>query len=121
MPVSPEQLQQAVQQAVLTAAQQWQEAAAQMHQEFGTLRTQVQDAQAVPLPRDESTNLVDTQPRVLRRRRRLEGLERCLQKLCVRLFCAAWLTLGEISWTGAQRDVETGRSIVLDTAVLHAG
>ena len=60
MAVSPEQLQQAVQQAVLTAAQQWQEAAAQMHQEIGTLRTQVQGAQAVPLPRDESTNLVDT-------------------------------------------------------------
>ena len=35
-------------------------AAAQMHQEIGTLRTQVQGALAVPLPQDESTNLVDT-------------------------------------------------------------
>ena len=40
------------------------------------------------------------------------------------LFCAAGLTLGtngEISWTGAQRDVDTGGGIVLDAAVLHAG
>ena len=32
--------------------------------------------------------------RILRRRHRLEGLERCLQKLCVCLRCAAGLTLG---------------------------
>ena len=41
----------------------------------------------------------------------------------VLVFCTAWLTLGaigEISGTDAQRDVDTGRSIVLDTAVLHA-
>ena len=47
-----------VQQAVATATQQWQEAAAQMHQEIGTLRTQVQDAQAVPLPQEAPTSLV---------------------------------------------------------------
>ena len=56
---SPEQLQQEVQQAVATAAQQWLEAAAQMHQEIGTLRTQVQDAQAVPLLQEAQTSLVD--------------------------------------------------------------
>ena len=59
---------------------------------------------------------------VPRRQHGLEGLERCLQDLC--LFCTAWLTLGgigEISGTDAQPDVDTGRSIVLDTSVLHAG
>ena len=35
MPVSPEQLRQAIQQAVAAAAQQWHEAAAQMQQEIG--------------------------------------------------------------------------------------
>ena len=60
MAISPEQLQQAVQQTVATAAQRWQEAAAQVHQEIGTLRTQVQDAQAVPLPQEVPTSLVDT-------------------------------------------------------------
>ena len=34
--ISPEQLQQAIQQAVATAAHQWHEAAAQMQQEIGT-------------------------------------------------------------------------------------
>ena len=58
---SPDQLQQADQQAVATAAQQWQEAAALMHKEIGTLRTQVQDAaQPVPLPQEVPTSLVDT-------------------------------------------------------------
>ena len=62
--------------------------------------------------------------RVLRPQHGLEGLERCLQKLRVCLFCTAWLTLGavgEISGTDAQRDADTGRSVVHDTAVLHAG
>ena len=48
----------------------------------------------------------------------------CLQKLCVWLFCAAGLTLGtngEIRCTRAQRDLDAVQSIVLDTAVLHAG
>ena len=59
--VSPELLQQAVQQAVAEAAQQWQEAAAQMHQEIETLRTQLQDAaQTVPQPQEMHTSLVDT-------------------------------------------------------------
>ena len=50
--ISPD-IQQAVQQAVATGAQKWQEAAAQMHQEIGTLGTQVQDvAQAVPQPQE---------------------------------------------------------------------
>ena len=65
----------------------------------------------------------DRKTRVLRRRHGLEGLERCLQKLCVCLFCTFWLTLGtirEINGTDAQRDVDTGRSIVLGTAALHA-
>ena len=55
------------------------------------------------------------QARILRRRHRLEGLE---------LLCAAGLThgtYGEISRTDAQRDADAVRSIVLDTAVLHAG
>ena len=54
--------------------------------------------------------------RILRRRHRLEGLERRLQKPCVCLFFAAGLTLGtngEIRWTGAQRDADAVRSIVL--------
>ena len=104
--ISPEQLQQAVQQAVATAAQQRQEAAAQMHQEIGNLCTQVQDALAVPLPREATTS---QRTIVLRRRRRLEGLERCLQKLCVCMLCAAGHALGtngEISCTGAQRDAD---------------
>ena len=36
------------------------EAAAQMHLEIGTLRTQIQDAQAVPPTREVTTSLVDT-------------------------------------------------------------
>ena len=109
--ISPEQLQQAVQQAVATAA------AAQMHQEIGTLRTQRQEAAQ---PGGYATA---RKARILRRRHRLEGLERCLQKLCVRLLCVGGLTLGtygEISRTDAQRDADAVRSIVLDTAVLHA-
>ena len=35
-------------------------AAVQMHLEIGTLRTQVQGAQAVPQPREATTSLVDT-------------------------------------------------------------
>ena len=59
--LSLDQLQQAVQHAVATAAQQWQEAVAQMHQEIGTLRTQGQDAaQAVLPPQEVPTSLVDT-------------------------------------------------------------
>ena len=78
MSISEKQLQQVVHAALSTAAQQWQEAAAQMQLEIGILRTQVQDAQAVQPPRDATTSLVDTtarETRVLRRRRRLEGLE----------------------------------------------
>ena len=126
MAISPEQLQQAVQQSVATAVRQWPEAA-QMHQEIGTLRTQVQGAQAVPLPRDESKSggyATVRKTRVLRQRRRLEGSECCLQKLCECLLCTAWLSLGaigEISWTDAQRDADAVRSIELDTAVLHVG
>ena len=46
-----------------------------MHLEVGTLRTQVHDAQAVPLSREATTSLVDTRllgKPVFRRRRRLE-------------------------------------------------
>ena len=42
MSITPEQLLQAIEAAVAAAAQQWQEAAAQMQQEIGHLRTQVQ-------------------------------------------------------------------------------
>ena len=113
---SPEQLQQAVQQAVATAAQQWQEAGAQMHLGIGTLRTRVQDAQAAALPRDATTGLVDT---------RLRGKQESFDggpgwkdwSVVFRSHaCACSAPLGLLlertDWTG---------SIVLDTAVPHAG
>ena len=54
MSITPEQLQQTIREAVAAAAQQWQEAAAQMRQVIGTLRTQVQS------PPITSASLVDT-------------------------------------------------------------
>ena len=54
MSITPEKLQQAIQAAVAAAAHQWQEAAAQMQQEIGNLRTQVQ---ATPTT---NASLVDT-------------------------------------------------------------
>ena len=62
MAISPEQLQQAIQQAVATAAQLWhEERRHRCNKRFGTLRAQVQDAaQAAPLPREMTTSLVDT-------------------------------------------------------------
>ena len=67
MAISTEQLPQAIPHEVATAAQQWHEATAQMQQEIGTLRAQVQDAaQAAPLPQEMTTSLVDT--RVLGKR-----------------------------------------------------
>ena len=120
--VSPEQLQEAVQQAVVTADEQWQEAAAQMHQEDRNLAYtgsgRASGTTSARRGHKSGGRATAWKTRVLRRQHELEGLERCLQELCVCLFCTAWLTLGaigEISGTDAQRDVDT------DTAVPHAG
>ena len=100
------------QQAVATVAQQWQEAAAQMLFENRNLSYTGSRRSS-----GTTTARRDLQPggyatagktRVLRRR------HCCYQKLCVCLFCTAWLTLGAIGEIG-------GIDTVLDTAVQHAG
>ena len=60
MTTTPEQLQQAIQAVLAAAAQKWQEAAAQMQQEIGTLSMQVQTTQAAPPPPDATASLVDS-------------------------------------------------------------
>ena len=116
MAVSPEQLQQATRSGCTDGSRGRNLAYTGSGRASGT----------TPARRDHKSGGYATawKTRVLRRQHGLEGLERCLQKLCVCSLCAAGLSpgaIGEISGTDAQRDVDTGRSIVLDTAVLHAG
>ena len=95
MAVSPEQLQQAVQQAVLTAAQQLPEAGAYMHQERNLAYTGSGRASGTPARREHKAGGYATawkNQSSSTAARGLEGLERCLQKLCVCLSCTAWLT-----------------------------
>ena len=88
MSITPEQIQQAIQAAVAAAAHQWPEAAAQMQQEIGTLRTQVQ------APPTTSASLVDTRllgkPESFDGSAKMERLECRLSKLCVCLLCTLW-------------------------------
>ena len=124
MAISPGQLQQATQQAVAQAAQQWHEAAAQIarHRNLTSPGAGCGSSGTTTARGDHQPGGYATarKARIFRRRQRLEGLERCLQKLCVCLLCAAGLTLeryGEIRRTDAQRDADAVRSIVLDKAV----
>ena len=81
----------------------------------------------MPPPKEVPSSLVDARllgkPESFDGWHRLEGLERCLQKLCVCLLCAVGLTLGtngEISWTDAQHGADAVRSVMFGTAALHA-
>ena len=96
----PEQLQQAVQQAATAARSGCTDASRDRN--LGTT-----PARRERKPGGYATAWKTT---VLRRQHGLDGLERCLQKLCVCLFCTFWLTLGsigEISESDGKRDVDT--------------
>ena len=97
-----------------------------MHQEIGTLRTQLQDAaQAVPLPQEMHTSLVDT--RLLGKPESFDRGIGCKNwSVVFRSYaCACSALLGLLlectERSAAQRDADAVRSIVLDNAVLHAG
>ena len=106
MSITPEQLQQTIREAVAAAAQQWQEAAAQMRQIIGTLPAQVQP------PPITSASLVDT--RLLGKPFSFDGGAGWKDWSIVFQSCAsACITLGTNRYSS--------RSFVFHAALLHAG